>query len=81
MKEVESEYSVVVNEDNDNDFVVFRSESSSRTRPCQKKKKWNQKFSNSIGLLLWYWMTFNVARYCQIFSNLVKYCPMLCNIV
>ena len=33
----------------------FRSESSSRTRPCEKKKKkkWNRKFFDSICLLLW----------------------------
>ena len=47
----------------------------------KKEKKWNGKFWNSIGLLLWYQMTYNVARYCQILSDLVKYCPMLCNIV
>ena len=26
-------------------------------------------------------MTYNVARYCQIFSDFAKYCPILCNIV
>ena len=27
-----------------------------------KKKEWNRKFWNSVGLLLWYQMTYNVAR-------------------
>ena len=63
-------------------FYVFRSEISFRTRPCKKKKKkWNGKFWNSIGLLLWCQMTYNVARYCQIFSDLVQCCAILYNIV
>ena len=47
----------------------------------QFQLEWNGKFWNSIGLLLRYQMTYNVARYCQIFSDLLKYYPMLCNIV
>ena len=30
---------------------------------------------------MWYQMTYNVAIYCQIFSDFVKYCSMMCNIV
>ena len=47
-------------------ITIFRSESSSRTRPCDKKKKWKEKVWNSMTLLLWHEVTSDIARYTTI---------------